>query len=135
MVCLAPCAAKSVCVNSREILFIIKTSSHSLQPVPVSSDCRGDRTSHLETGRSLLKGNTAALKRESKIYTWCMGYMLLCLRRDREGQGEMEKEREEEEEESRKKSRGTEQSQNRERPRQRLVAGGRQTKAVPGAYH
>lgn len=89
----------------------------------------------METGRSLLKGNTAALKRESKIYTWCMGYMLLCLRRDREGQGEMEKEREEEEEESRKKSRGTEQSQNRERPRQRLVAGGRQTKAVPGAYH
>ena len=61
----------------------------------------------METGKSLLKGNTAALKRGSKIYTWRMGYKLLCLRRDREGQGEMEKGREEEEEESRKKSRDT----------------------------
>lgn len=57
---LAPRVVESVCVNSSEILFIIKTSSHSSQPVPVSPDCGGDRTSHLETGRSLLKGKTAA---------------------------------------------------------------------------
>lgn len=57
---LAPRVVESVCVNSSEILFIIKTSSHSSQPVPVSPDCGGDRTSHLETGRGLLKGKIAA---------------------------------------------------------------------------
>ena len=54
----------------------------------------------METGRSLLKGNTAILKGESKIDTWCMRYMLLSLRRDRQGQGEMEKEQEGWEEET-----------------------------------
>lgn len=99
----APVWLKCVCKQQRGPVHYGDFRAFSAAP-----DCKGDRTSLSETGRSLWKGTKAARRGQSSVYTCFTEDTALSLRRDMEGQ---ERREERETEQVNEQRRGTEKAE------------------------